>query len=98
VRRARTAKEAAKIGRDRSRPLRSDWETVKVDVMRAAVRRKFETHTSLAELLLSTGDEEIIENLPDPYWGSGGDGSGRNMLGHVLMEVRAELRGRSVSG
>jgi predicted NAD-dependent protein-ADP-ribosyltransferase YbiA (DUF1768 family) len=34
----------------------------------------------------------LTEN--DSYWGDGGDGSGRNMLGQVLMRVREELRGK----
>jgi predicted NAD-dependent protein-ADP-ribosyltransferase YbiA (DUF1768 family) len=25
------------------------------------------------------------------YWGDGGDGSGKNMLGRILMEVREQL-------
>jgi len=29
----------------------------------------------------------------DSYWADGGDGSGRNMLGVLLMSVRKELRG-----
>jgi ribA/ribD-fused uncharacterized protein len=61
--------------------------------MRAAVRRKFETHADIRAELLSTGDEILVENAPgDFYWGCGADGSGRNMLGIILMEVRAELR------
>jgi ribA/ribD-fused uncharacterized protein len=96
VRRARTPKDAADIGRDRSRPLRADWERVKDDVMRRAVLRKFETHRKLRELLLATGDEAIVENAPgDYYWGCGADGSGRNMLGKILVETRAILRERS---
>lgn len=93
VRQAGTPKRAAELGRDRKRPLRPDWETVKDDVMRRAVRKKFETHARLREILLSTGDEEIVENAPhDYYWGCGQDGTGRNMLGLILMEVRAALR------
>jgi len=93
VRRAPTPKMAAEIGRDRSRPLRSDWEEVKDDVMRRAVRRKFEVHADLRALLLDTGDEPIVENAPrDYYWGCGADGSGKNMLGTILMEVRDSLR------
>ncbi len=93
VRRAPTPKMAAEIGRDRSRPLRSDWEEVKDDVMRRAVRRKFEVHAGLRVLLLDTGDEPIVENAPrDYYWGCGADGSGKNMLGTILMEVRDSLR------
>ena len=93
VRRAPTPKEAAAIGRDRARPLRPDWEQVKDDVMRRAVRRKFETHPELRQVLLATGAEPIVENAPkDWYWGCGKDGTGRNMLGRILMEVRAALR------
>ncbi len=93
VRQAVGPKRAAEIGRDRSLPLRPDWETVKDDVMRDAVLHKFRTHTALRALLLSTGDAEIIENAPsDYYWGCGKDGSGRNRLGTILMEVRAILR------
>lgn len=82
------------MGRDRLRPLRPDWESVKDDVMRRAVRRKFETHASLRDLLLGTEQQEIVENAPgDYYWGAGADGSGKNMLGIILMETREILRG-----
>lgn len=93
IRSAQTPKEAAELGRDRRRPLRADWEQVKDDVMRAAVRAKFRAHADLRAELLATGDEELIENAPgDYYWGCGADGSGKNMLGRILMELRAELR------
>jgi ribA/ribD-fused uncharacterized protein len=93
VRRAKTPKQAAEMGRDRKRPLRADWERVKDDVMRMAVRQKFRTHEDIRRVLLDTGDEELVENAPsDYYWGIGADGSGKNMLGKILMEVRAELR------
>ncbi len=55
---------AARMGRERTRPLRPDWEQVKDDVMRRAVRAKFTAHESLRELLLSTGDEQLVENAP----------------------------------
>jgi N-glycosidase YbiA len=93
VRRATTPKEAARLGRDRKRPLRPDWEGVKDGVMRRAVLKKFESHPALRELLLGTGEEELVENTTgDYYWGCGKDGSGRNMLGKILMEIRAQLR------
>ena len=81
------------MGRDRARPLRADWEQVKDDVMRRGVLRKFETHADIRALLLETGDEPIVENAPgDYYWGCGKDGSGKNMLGRILMETRESLR------
>ena len=42
IRITRTPKQAAAIGRNRTRPLRADWEQVKDDIMRRAVLRKFE--------------------------------------------------------
>lgn len=93
IRLAKTPKQAAEMGRDRKRPLRADWEQVKDDMMREAVRQKFRTHKDIQRILLDTGEEEIVENAPsDYYWGIGADGSGRNMLGKILMEVRAELQ------
>jgi ribA/ribD-fused uncharacterized protein len=84
---------AAKMGRDRSRPLRGDWESIKEDIMREAVLAKFEQHPPLRELLLSTNDAQIIEHTKnDAYWGDGGDGLGANKLGCILMEVRERLR------
>jgi len=86
----------AKKGRNRSLPLRADWEAVKDDIMREAVRAKFAQHPALASLLLSTGNAELVEHTTnDNYWGDGGDGSGRNMLGKILVEIRNELRGKS---
>ncbi|MBE9198604.1 MULTISPECIES: NADAR family protein [unclassified Nodularia (in: cyanobacteria)] len=93
IRLVKTPKDAAKMGRERSRPLRQDWEKVKDDVMRKAVLRKFETHQDIRQILLATDNQEIVENSPiDYYWGCGSDGSGKNMLGIILMEVREILR------
>jgi N-glycosidase YbiA len=83
------------MGRNRSLPLRSDWGHIKDDVMRTAVRQKFITHADIQAILLSTGDQLLVENsLIDYYWGCGKDGSGKNKLGLILMEVRTTLRQR----
>lgn len=93
VRDARTPAIAARIGRDRSRPLRKDWEAVKVGIMREIVLAKFSQHADLGALLLATGDARIVEHTEnDDFWGDGGDGHGANMLGRILVKVRAELR------
>jgi len=81
------------MGRDRSHPLRGDWEQVKDEIMQQAVLQKFKTHADIREILLSTSDELIVENSPiDYYWGCGKDGSGKNRLGEILMAVREILR------
>ena len=84
---------AARMGRSRKRPLRRDWESVKVRVMRAAVLAKFQTHEDIRETLLATGCEEIVEDTTrDYFWGCGSKGNGKNWLGLILMEVRDQLR------
>ncbi len=93
IRQAKSPTVAARMGRSRQRPLRADWETVKDDMMRRAVQRKFETHADIRAVLLGTGTEPIVESAPnDYYWGCGTDGSGQNKLGQILMEVREVLR------
>ena len=96
---ARTPAEAAKMGRDRSHPLRKDWLAVKDDVMRRAIRAKFDAHDDIRTLLLSTCDREIIEDSPvDYYWGCGADKTGKNMLGILLMELRGIYRQEPMKG
>ncbi|WP_313640774.1 NADAR domain-containing protein [Paenibacillus sp.] len=84
--------DAANMGRDRNKPLRVDWEQVKDEVMKKAVLQKFLTHLDIREILISTLPEEIIEETTnDYYWGCGSKGTGKNMLGKILMEVRSTL-------
>jgi ribA/ribD-fused uncharacterized protein len=93
IRKARSPMAAARMGRDRKAKLRRDWESVKVSVMNDAVRAKFQQHDALRADLLATGTAKIVEHTEnDDYWGDGGDGSGRNMLGQILMRIRDELR------
>jgi len=93
IRFERSPKIAAEMGRSRKRPLRMDWESVKDQVMRQAVLAKFTQHDELKALLLSTGNAKLVEHTTnDSYWGDGGDGSGKNRLGLILMEVREQLR------
>ena len=92
IRKAGSPMIAARMGRDRKKKLRRDWESVKVSVMREALLAKFEQHPQLRDLLLSTADAKLVEHTErDDYWGDGGDGSGRNMLGQLLMELRRTL-------
>ncbi len=61
--------------------------------MRRAVLAKFTQHEELRRILLATGDAMLVEHTRnDSYWGDGGDGRGRNMLGQILVSVREELR------
>jgi ribA/ribD-fused uncharacterized protein len=73
-----------------------DWSSIKFDRMRQVLRAKFTQHEDLRLLLLSTGNAQLIEegrvdNLVNRTWGRV-NGKGLNMLGVMLMELRAELR------
>ena len=93
IRKAKTPMIAARLDRDRRKKLRRDLESVKLNVMREALEAKFTQHAPLKELLLATDNRELIEDTEgDSFWGDGGDGSGRNMLGRLLMEVRNQLK------
>lgn len=92
IRETRSPMVAARMGRDRKKPLRTDWEKVKVDLMVEAVRAKFTQHEELRKILLSTGTATIVESSKgDRFWGDGGDGTGKNTLGLVLMRIRDEF-------
>ena len=72
--------------------LRSDWEDVKIGVMREVLRCKFSQNPELKQKLLDTGDSKLEEgnNHGDRIWGTV-NGKGQNHLGKLLMEIRAEL-------
>ena len=65
---APTPGEAKRLGRKIQ--LRPDWEKIKDSVMLTGLRKKF-ADPELRNLLLATGDEELIEGnyWGDTYWG-----------------------------
>ena len=95
IKEAPTPKDAKILSvRNNNYPL--DWEYGSVDLLRSAVRVKFESYPELEKLLISTGEEELIEAHPrDYFWGEGKDGSGKNMMGRILMELRTDLRNKN---
>jgi ribA/ribD-fused uncharacterized protein len=69
--------------------VKTDWNEVKVGIMKDVVTAKFLQHCELMEKLLGTDDRPLIEaSKTDGFWGEGRDGKGKNMLGQILMEVR----------
>lgn len=74
-------------------PMRTDWEDVKISIMRDLLRQKF-SHDFLRSKLLATGDQPLIEGnyWGDRFWGQDLSGVGLNWLGRLLMEVRNEIK------
>lgn len=94
----KTPKDCAEIGRDENLPLRKDWEIIKVRVMKEALFYKFESYRYLQIRLVNTKDSIIIEDSPiDYFWGCGKDGSGLNMLGKCLMDLRDYYNGGNIT-
>lgn len=87
---APTPGEAKRLGRKIQ--LRPDWEKIKDNIMLAGLRKKF-ADPELRNLLLATGDEELVEGnyWRDTYWGVC-NGVGQNKLGKLLMQVREEIK------
>lgn len=79
---------------------RPGWSRLRYPWMFACLEAKFAQHSDLRELLLSTGDSQIIEagRIDDDAgrrWGIV-NGRGQNYLGRMLMRVRAGLLGTSL--
>ena len=61
--------------------------------MYEAIKYKFEQNDELRKVLMGTGDKKIVEHTKnDRIWADGGDGSGKNLLGVLLMRLRDEFR------
>lgn len=68
------------------------FDAIKDSVMYDAVYAKFTSHQNLQRLLKSTGNAILVEHTTnDSYWGDGGNGSGQNKLGKILMKVRSVI-------
>lgn len=93
---APSAHEAFKIAERHGHLRRPDWYSVRVDFMGKILRQKVREHEYVRRKLLATGDRELVENSwRDPFWGWGPNRDGKNMLGKLWMEIRAELRGEA---
>lgn len=91
IRNSKSPHTAANLGS--KLPMRSDWFLSRDGVMLEALRYKFHQHPHLFHLLINTGTTNLIEHTKkDRYWADGGDGTGHNMLGKLLMQVRSECQ------
>lgn len=80
--------------------LRSDWEDVKVEIMKEILEIKFQ-NPDLKKKLLNTGDSYITEGnmWNDTFWGADvHTGKGENVLGNLLMEIRSKIQKENLKG
>eukprot|EP00404_Azadinium_spinosum_P029611 CAMPEP_0180558020 /NCGR_PEP_ID=MMETSP1037_2-20121125/1489_1 /TAXON_ID=632150 /ORGANISM="Azadinium spinosum, Strain 3D9" /LENGTH=616 /DNA_ID=CAMNT_0022574295 /DNA_START=20 /DNA_END=1866 /DNA_ORIENTATION=+ len=85
--------QAKALGRSLE-PLRADWDMVKRSRVRTAMLEKLWAHPEARETLLGIPESKLIinGNSVDPYFGTGGDGTGENVIGTELESMRALFR------
>ncbi len=96
IRNAKTPLESKRLGNSKEHTIHPFWTTrndsESIKVMRRVLFCKAFQNKKFFNLLVESGNAEIMENSPwDGFWGVGRTGNGRNMLGKLLMEVRACL-------
>ncbi len=94
---ARSAREAAAIGRGTDLGMSPDWNARRVNAMRWTRRMKRAANSALVDAALAqSGDRPIVEvSTRDPWWGAKPTGAtylGHNVLGRLWMELRRQLR------
>lgn len=72
--------------------LREDWDEIKYDVMKEITAMRFVLYPDLAEKLIQTKGQDLIDgnNVDEHYWGMC-NGVGENNYGKILMDIRDAL-------
>jgi len=71
------------------------WRSMRVDVMRTAVRAKFSAAADIRALLMTTHPHPLVSIKNDNFWGFDAERGGENKLAELLMELRDELAAAS---
>ena len=96
---AKSPMSAKMAGKPYRSQTRSDWDEVRVDVMRWCLKVKLKQNwASFEGLLRATEDREIVEEShKDTFWGTKASPGnpdvliGQNVLGRLLVELRKEV-------
>lgn len=71
-----------------------EWNKIKVKVMSSIVSSKFNQNKNLQDILIATKDSMLGEaSKNDYFWGLGEKGTGKNILGQILMQYRNNIIG-----
>lgn len=93
---APTPAQACKMGNTWWRKKRGDFKVLRKTLMTRALYSKAIQNSDVADMLLATGDQLLIENSAyEHFWGIGRDQRGENNLGKIWMDIRQKLRDRS---
>lgn len=89
-------RRARELSKGWDKPRTDAWRKRNLQVMADILQAKFSADP-LKSILLSTEKAYLVEHIPvkgrDSFYGDDNDGTGQNMLGKLLMDVRAKLGG-----
>lgn len=93
IRSMRSAHDAFTYAQENKQLSRSDWNDIKLGVMKTILRAKVAQHPYVKKKLLASGERVLIEDSwRDDFWGWGSNKDGQNHLGKLWMEVREEVK------
>lgn len=93
IRKSESPAKANELGHDRKQKRVKDWKENRMLMMIRAVYTKCKTYPYIAERLIETGNDMLMENSQyDYFWGCGRDRLGSNTYGKVLINIRKKLQ------
>jgi len=93
IRTAEHPRASKKLGEARWKRKRKNWKSEREVYMTRGMYTKCKTFPEVAEALLATGDQKILDTSNyDYFWGCGRDTFGHNRFGAVLTDIRAKLK------
>ncbi len=99
IRNADSPAIANELGHDKKQKRVKDWKKNRMLMMIRAIYTKCKTYPHIAERLIETGNDMLMENSQyDYYWGCGRDRLGHNTYGKVLINVRKKLQEEEKQG
>lgn len=93
IRCSESAEIANKLGHDKKQNRVKDWKKNRMLMMIRALYTKCKAYPEIAEKLIDTGNDLLIENSQyDYFWGCGRDRLGSNTYGKALINVRKKIK------
>ena len=96
-----TAYQTKMLGRKVKNFNQKIWDLNKKNIVKTGIQFKFKQNFAISQQLLATGNKYLVEAAKnDKIWGIGYSSSdaltninswGQNLLGEILMEIRAEI-------
>ncbi|MES3004961.1 MAG: NADAR family protein [Patescibacteria group bacterium] len=96
IRDTKSAHDAMLVARLHKDKQVSNWDEIKLNVMKSILIQKVLQHPYVKEKLLESGGKELVEDSwRDDFWGWGPNKNGQNHLGKIWMEVRDEFKNQN---